>query len=59
VIQCVWGNGGGLEKHAGLKEVEAAFISKQWAHEGGKVSPTNRPLLLIFGAIAQLVGRSE
>jgi hypothetical protein len=36
----------GLERPLGLQEVEATRISRQPAHEGGKVvSPTHRPLL--------------
>jgi len=36
----------GLDKPLGLKDVEALRISRQSAHEGGKVvSPTHRPPL--------------
>jgi len=35
----------GLDRLLGLQEVEASRISRQLAHEGGKVSFTHRPLL--------------
>ena len=36
-----------LERPLGFQEVEAPRISRQWAHEDGKVvNPTHRPSLL-------------
>ena len=38
-----------MDRHLGLQEVEASRISRQSAHEGGKVvfTPKNIPLVLI------------